>query len=164
MEGRIRMNTGGRAVNRIEKRAIEAQAIAPLIRAVAERIGWDDALEILTTVNRHEALERGRDSRELEANEVIGALAEEVEGWGDGDVLEKDVVELTPMTYFFDVTRCPYHEKYLELGLEALGVALSCCRDEPHARGFDSRLRLMRTKTLMEGADCCDFRYRLSAD
>ncbi|MCP4899587.1 MAG: L-2-amino-thiazoline-4-carboxylic acid hydrolase, partial [bacterium] len=41
------------------------------------------------------------------------------------------------------------------------GVGFSCCRDEPHARGFNPRLRLERTKTLMEGADHCDFRYSL---
>ncbi|MCP4214504.1 MAG: L-2-amino-thiazoline-4-carboxylic acid hydrolase [bacterium] len=45
--------------------------------------------------------------------------------------------------------------------MEELGVQFSCCRDEPHARGFNSQLKLVRTKTLMEGDDCCDFRYYL---
>jgi hypothetical protein len=34
-------------------------------------------------------------------------------------------------------------------------------RDE--ARGFNPQLKLVRTKTIMEGADHCDFRYYLRA-
>jgi hypothetical protein len=39
-------------LNRIEKRAIEALAIVPIIRAVTQRIGMDSALAILREVNR----------------------------------------------------------------------------------------------------------------
>ena len=151
-------------LSRIEKRAIEALAIAPVIRAVAKRIGKDEALEMLKEVNQREAFERGQNSMRAEGRSVMDELVSEVAGWGEGGVLEMEVLEQTPTTYFFNVTRCPYHEKYRELGLEEYGIALSCCRDEPHARGLDPRLRLVRTKTLMEGADCCDFRYHLLGD
>lgn len=72
-----------------------------------------------------------------------------------------DILEQTQTTFFFNVTRCPYHERYRELGLEAYGVALSCCRDAPFARGFHPDLRLDRTVTIMQGHDHCDFRYSL---
>ena len=70
---RMKNHTGDKELNRIERRAIEALAIAPVIKAVAQRLG----------------------------------------------------------------------------------------RDEPFARGFNPQLRLERTKTIMEGADHCDFRYYL---
>ena len=41
---------------------------------------------------------------------------------------------------------------------------MSCCRDEPYSRGFNPDLRLTRTRTIMEGAADCDFRYRLIDD
>ena len=44
-----------RELSRIEKRAIEALAIAPVIRAVARRIGKDESLAILREVNQQEA-------------------------------------------------------------------------------------------------------------
>ena len=56
-----------------------------------------------------------------------------------------------------------YYEKYNELGLAEYGVGLSCCRDEPFARGFNPNLKLVRTQTIMEGAEHCDFRYYLKA-
>lgn len=154
-------NTADKELNRIEKRAIEALAIAPLIRAVSERIGRDEALTILEEVNQREALQRGRNTAEKMGQNGIAELVDEVAGWGRGGVWEMDVLEQTLTTYFFNVTRCPYYEKYRELGLEEFGVGFSCCRDEPFARGFNPNLRLVRTKTLMEGAEHCDFRYYL---
>jgi hypothetical protein len=149
-------------LNRIEKRAIEALAITPVIRAVAQRIGMDSTLAILREVNRQEAFQRGQNMRKSDGQNGIDELVDDVATWGDGGVWEMDVLERTPTTYFFNVTRCPYYEKYRELGVEEFGVEFSCCRDEPFARGLNPHLVLMRTKTLMEGADHCDFQYYLN--
>ena len=156
----MKNHVGDKELNRIEKRAIEALAIAPVIKAVAQRIGRNEALAILQEVNQQEAFQRGRVMAEMERN-GIEELVDEVAGWGRGVLWEMEVFEQTPTTYFFNVTRCPYYEKYKELGLEEFGVGFSCCRDEPFARGFNPKLRLDRTKTIMEGADYCDFRYYL---
>lgn len=154
-------HSGNKELNRIEKRTIEALAIAPIIKAVAQRIGWHEALAILQEVNQHEAFQRGKGLAEETKRNGIEELADEVAGWGRGVIMEMDVLEQTPSTYFFNVTRCPYYDKYKELGIEEFGVAFSCCRDEPFARGFNPQLRLERTKTIMEGAEYCDFRYYL---
>ncbi len=150
-----------RELNRIERRVIEAQAIAPLMRALAHKIGTDEARALLRGVSEQEAFERGQGAFEARGRHGIQALVDEVAGWGEGGALEMEVIEQTSSTFFFNVTRCPYYQKYKELGLEEFGVELSCCRDEPHARGFHPQLRLVRTKTIMEGADICDFRYAL---
>jgi hypothetical protein len=151
-----------KALNRIEKRAIEALAVAPVIRAVAQRIGMDSALAILLEVNRQEAFQRGQSMRKSDGQNGVDELVDEVATWGEGGVWEMEVLEQTTTTYNFNVIRCPYYEKYRELGLEEFGVAFSCCRDEPFARGFNPRMKLMRTKTIMEGADHCDFQYYLN--
>lgn len=148
-------------ISRLERRAIEAQAVAPVIGAIERRIGREDALALLTEINRREAFERGMAVAEASGRNGIDELVEDVGGWGAGGSMEMEVLERTPTSYFFNVTRCPYFEKYRELGLEHLGVALSCCRDEPFAKGFNPRLRLDRTQTIMEGAEHCDFRYHL---
>ena len=157
----MKNHIGDKELNRIEKRAIEALAIAPVIRAVSQRIGRDEALAILQEVNQQEAFQRGRSMAEEMEQNGIEELVDDVAGWGRGGVWEMEVFEQTPRTYFFNVTRCPYYEEYKELGLEEFGVGFSCCRDEPFARGFNPQLRLERTKTIMEGADHCDFRYYL---
>lgn len=151
----------GDRLTRIEKRTIEALAVAPVIRAISTRIGRDEALALLMAVNREEAFRRGRATAAERGRNGIADLAEDVAGWGRGGPWEMEVLEQTSKTFFFDVTRCPYCERYRELGLADLGVGLSCCRDEPFARGFNPRLRLVRARTLMEGAERCDFRYYL---
>jgi hypothetical protein len=59
----------------------------------------------------------------------------------------------------FDVTRCGYAEFYKDLGLAELGRLFHCSRDFAMLEGFDPRLALKRTQTIMEGASHCDFRY-----
>lgn len=158
----MKKHAGNEELNRIEKRAVEALAIVPVIKAVARRIGRDEALAILKEVNEQEAFQRGQNMRKAEKQNGIAELADEVATWGEGGIWEMDVLEQTPTTYFFNVFGCPYYEKYRELGLDEFGVELSCCRDEPFARGFNPRLKLVRTQTIMEGADYCDFRYYLT--
>jgi len=149
------------AISRIERRAIEARAVAPVIKAIERRIGREEALALLTEVNQQEAFDRGRVLAEEYGRNGIDELVKDVAGWGAGGAMEMEILERTPTTFFFNVTRCPYLETYRELGLEELGVAFSCCRDEPFARGFNPRLRLDRTQNIMEGSDHCDFRYHL---
>ncbi len=146
---------------RIEKRAIEAAAIAPVIEALALEIGKEKALAILQDINRREAFLRGESIRKERGSTSIADLVADVATWGKGATLEMEVLEQTANTYHFNITRCPYYEKYRELGLLEYGVALSCCRDEPFARGFHPQLRLERSQTIMEGAGYCDFRYTL---
>ena len=48
-------------MNRIEKRAIEALAIAPVMREVSKKLGNEEALAILRDINQKEAFQRGRE-------------------------------------------------------------------------------------------------------
>jgi hypothetical protein len=40
-----------------------------------------------------------------------------------------------------------------------IGYFLSCYADFASAEMFDPKLRMIRTKTLMQGDDCCNNRY-----
>ncbi len=151
--------TENNEIGRIAKRAIEARAVAPVIEALAKRIGHEEALKILAEVNEREAFLRGKAIRDTLGHPGIAELAEDVATWGKGGEMEIEILEQTATTFSFNVTRCPYYEKYKELGLLKYGVAFSCCRDLPFAQGFHPQLHLERSQTIMEGADYCDFRY-----
>ena len=49
------------------------------------------------------------------------------------------------------------------MGLGGLGDILSCDRDGAFCEGYDPRIELTRTQTIMGGASHCDFRYRAEA-
>ena len=149
-------------LNRLEKRAIEALAVAPVIRAVAQRMGKAGGPGNLNAGQSTGSLS-ARSGAERNAWDRPGSR-NWCKRWPDGGRAAYGRWRCSnkrPHTYSFNVTRCPYYEKYRELGLDEYGTALSCCRDEPFARGFHHRLSLARTQTIMEGAAYCDFRYSL---
>jgi hypothetical protein len=76
-----------------------------------------------------------------------------------GGALEVEVRESTPVQLRLKVTRCRYAEMYREMGIEELGCVLSCSRDEPLVRGFDDRITLRRSHTLLEGSEACELEY-----
>jgi hypothetical protein len=82
--------------------------------------------------------------------------------WTAEDALHIEVVKSTDSEFHFNVTRCRYAEMYRAMGLGELGAMLSCNRDGAFCEGYDPRLKLERTQTLMGGASHCDFRYRWS--
>ena len=83
--------------------------------------------------------------------------------WTAEDALRTETVKSTPTEFHFNVTRCRYAEMYRAMGLAELGAVLSCNRDGAFCEGYDPRLKLERTQTLMGGATHCDFRYRWEA-
>jgi hypothetical protein len=79
--------------------------------------------------------------------------------WTAEDALRTEVLRSTPDAYDFNVTRCRYAEMYRDMGLADLGAILSCNRDGSFCEGYDPKLKLTRTQTIMGGATHCDFRY-----
>ena len=79
--------------------------------------------------------------------------------WTAEDALRIEVVKSTDSEFDFNVTRCRYAEMYKAMGLGEIGHLLSCQRDGTFCEGYDERLKLTRTQTIMQGASHCDFRY-----
>jgi hypothetical protein len=78
--------------------------------------------------------------------------------WAEEDALVYEILEQTDQRLSFNVTRCRYAEMYERLGLKEFGYCLSCNRDESLINGFNPRMELVRTQTIMQGAKICDFR------
>lgn len=58
-------------------------------------------------------------------------------------------------------TYCPIAETYKEIKREEYGFLLNCSEDPSIVEGFNPDIEFQRTKTLMEGDDCCDHRYTM---
>ena len=57
-----------------------------------------------------------------------------------------------------DVKRCPLYDKAKELGTPE-AVQMICCMDKEYMTGFRG-IDYIRTKSVAEGDDCCDYRLR----
>jgi hypothetical protein len=61
-------------------------------------------------------------------------------------------------------TACPFATMSIENGMKEVGFSKYCMSDYGIVKGFNPKIVFTRTKTLMEGQECCDHRYRLEAD
>ena len=145
----------------IELRRIEANIIKPIYEEMVQELGEESARRILGQAIRRNAIEQGRSLAEKSAEPPgIAAFAGLLERWKANDALRMDTLEQSDERLDFNVTRCRYAEMYREMGLAELGHLLSCNRDGALCEGYDRRLELTRTQTIMGGAPHCDFRYQ----
>lgn len=144
----------------LQRREIEARIVGPLVRAVAEELGEARTLELVRRVVADLARQSGADLAARLGEATLTAFASCLDRWKEGGALEIDLLEQSPDRLSFNVTRCRYAELYRALGLADLGSSLSCQRDFSLVEGFNPDLRLERTRTIMEGASHCDFRFR----
>ena len=144
------------------RRETEARILAPLIDALAEAFGKDDVLPVVKSTIVKIAREQGKElSRQMGGNS-LKHFVESLKYWTMDDALEIDVIEESESVLSFNVRRCRYAELYESLGIRELGTTFSCTRDFALIEGFNSDVRLTRSRTIMEGAPHCDFRYRLT--
>ena len=148
------------AVGVLTRREIEARILAPVVEALGRRFGRDEVVAIVRDTVTAIAREQGRAMAESEGDESLAAFAGTLEPWTRDGALEMTVHEQTAERLSFDVTRCRYAEMYRALGIPELGALLSCNRDAALIEGFNPSVTLTRTQTIMQGAACCDFRYR----
>jgi L-2-amino-thiazoline-4-carboxylic acid hydrolase len=145
----------------IERRRIEAEMLKLVHEELTSRLGAETAKEILTKVIRGSAIEQGKRfvSAEPGGTTTMASFVKLYDLWTMNGALEISVQRQDERHFDFNVTRCKYAEMYREMGLGELGRILSCNRDGTFCQGYDPKIRLERTQTIMEGAGCCDFRY-----
>ncbi|MGO9116540.1 MAG: L-2-amino-thiazoline-4-carboxylic acid hydrolase [Desulfomonilaceae bacterium] len=145
----------------LTRREIEARIIGPLITAFTDEIGQDRTLAIVRTVIESLALESGVQLAKRMGGNSIACFVKGFSAFRQGGAYEMEELELSETRYEFNITRCRYAEMYKELGMADLGFILSCSRDFELVSGFNAKMTLRRTKTIMEGYDHCDFRIAM---
>jgi len=146
------------------RREIEARITVPIIKAFIKEFGTEQVFRIIETVIKELAQESGIQLARLMDGDTIKDFANGLELWKRENALKIEVVEETDRTYFFNVTNCKYAEMYREAGLLEFGGVLSCCRDYEMIKGFNPKMKLTRTQTIMEGEKLCDFRIKMEKE
>jgi hypothetical protein len=146
-------------ISTLERREIQAPVMAALLAGFIAEVGYERAMAVASAAIQADALKTGKAMAEKYGSNTMEDFLRLIrEGWADEGALELTVLEQTGRTLSFDVTRCRYAEMYDRLGLKEFGFCLSCNRDASLIKGFNPRLKLIRTQTIMQGAKSCDFR------
>jgi predicted ArsR family transcriptional regulator len=141
----------------ILRREIEARMAAPFLRAFAEEFGEEKTHEIAARVIGELASQAGADMAEMVEENSLEQFMEHILPIFQCGMQEIEVKEASNDRVRMDVVKCPYVDMYRRIGLADMGVLLSCYRDPYLFTGYNPDFRFTRTKTIMEGGDCCDF-------
>lgn len=144
----------------LARRRIEAAIIAPIYDGMVEEIGEERAQAVLDKAITKAAIAAGKAfADKIEGGTSLKTFQELQVLWTQDNALEIEVLTATETQFDYNVLRCRYAESYREMGLGRIGHLLSCNRDGVFCLGYDPRIKLERSQTLMQGADHCDFRY-----
>lgn len=146
----------------LARRRIEAEIIKPIYEILKRDFGIERAQAVIAEAVREAAVESGRQfaSQEPGGTSIASFIALQPL-WEKDDAVTVEVLRADDAHYDYDVKRCRYAEMYHEMGLGEIGHLLSCARDSVFIAGYDPRVRLERTTTIMQGGARCDFRYRI---
>ncbi|MGB3903943.1 MAG: L-2-amino-thiazoline-4-carboxylic acid hydrolase [Anaerolineae bacterium] len=70
-----------------------------------------------------------------------------------------EVIEESDRVYEIEVTECLWANTFQDRNATDIGYATICYSDLSEARAYHSKLKLERTKTIMQGHGCCNHRW-----
>jgi len=143
------------------QRRIEAKILKQVYETLIESQGPEVARKTIADSVRKASIEQAGEMAEGVETSMLSFI-ELMKLWTKGGALETTVLDANEQEYNFDVTRCRYSEMYKDMGLGDIGHLLSCQRDGTFCEGYDSRIKMTRDQTIMQGAPTCTFRFKLT--
>ncbi|TAJ32597.1 MAG: 2-amino-thiazoline-4-carboxylic acid hydrolase [Reyranella sp.] len=144
----------------LEKRKIEAEILKEVYETLKASHGEAVAKKTVEESVRRSAIEQARTfAASVPGGTSLKSFQDIQHLWTKGGSLEIEVKEQSDTTFSFNVVRCRYAETYKEMGMGEIGHLLSCNRDGAFCEGYDPKLKLERTQTIMQGASHCNFKY-----
>lgn len=148
-------------VSVLQQAKIQAQVIIPLVKALQAELGEARANALVRSALGETYRRYGEEFwRTKEETNLGNAMTSAFSSYAAEDALHYRVIEQSPDAYAIDVTGCRYADFYKALGEPELGFLLICSADFDTAEGFGPDIKLSRTRTIMQGAAHCDFRYK----
>jgi hypothetical protein len=138
-----------------------AQNLIPIMKLLAEDIGHDKLVATLQAALSRAAAEQMKKMAPPPPKNTLSAylgLTDDTDYFWS-HVLEKNWTEKKETAAEIRVTRCLWAETFRAAGAADIGYAAICHGDFAAASAFNPKIRLFRTKTLMQGHDCCNHRW-----
>jgi len=141
------------------RREMEAAVAGPLIKAFVQEFGQAKTAKIVERVIQSLARKSGSQLAMVIGGNNIEYLAKAFQLLSQDNILEQEIIEQNSTKLYINCTKCRFVDMYDELDMPELGYLLSCNRDFAMTEGFNPKIKLTRTQTIMEGANYCDFRF-----
>jgi len=133
----------------------------PIIKNLAKELKEDSFMEILKRAAYEAALQEGQNEAKDRPNNDFANFT----AWARDSInfwkhfLTLDIVEDTDKAFEIKVTECLYAKTFRENDAGDIGYVTICHPDYAFCQGFNPKIKMIRTKTLMQGDDCCNHRW-----
>jgi predicted hydrocarbon binding protein len=135
---------------------IQANVLIPVVKALEAELGAERAHAIVGDAIAKSYAEF-RASRTTDRNTHPGEGA----GGAPEFPIESETIEHTATAYGFDVHGCAFADWFRSIGEPGIGALMTCGVDFAVEKTLRPDWEFRRTQTRMQGADHCDFRWRL---
>lgn len=137
------------------------QQNAAIFKIMAEKIGKDKFIKLLKEASSEKvAKEAEQMAKSLPKNDLaafVTPMTKQDYFWKHA--LTFDIIENTETAFEVNITECLWAKTFKEANAADIGYAMICHSDFAMAPAFNPKLKLIRSKTLMQGHDCCNHRY-----
>jgi len=138
------------------------KGILMIVRELEKLLGKEEAHKLVEEVRTREKVQ---ESKELVREHPITCFkdflklfeGEMSSAWAHANIDEPAVY--TENSRSVNTVGCLYADTWRSWGAEDIGYAYCCAVDFEYIKALHPNLRLERTKTLMQGDDCCDFKF-----
>jgi predicted ArsR family transcriptional regulator len=136
-----------------------------ILKGLEKRIGKEQLLKMLKEDSEKSAEEHGRRmASQFPANDLasFSMIMKKPDHFWE-HVLSLDILEDRDTVFEVKVRECLWAKTFKKFKGENFGYPLICHGDFAMARGFNPRMKLQRTHTLMQGHGFCNHRWSVRA-
>ena len=135
------------------------ESYIPIMQSLANVIGKDEFIEMLKRASSEIGAESGRDmAKSMQKNDLTAYASNLKANELYKHILTYEIVEETDKAVQLKITECLWAKTFREAKASDIGFAAQCYRDYAWTSAFNPKMRFIRTKTLMQGHDCCNNR------
>lgn len=143
-----------------EVSGLMVRGMAPVIRAMRGDMGDEETIRILNISSERFGRETGERQLQTVPDASFENFTAVFRGMLSGNNLTGKVVEDTESVFALEITECIWPEVFGAEGLDGeIGHAAICNMDYSWPPAFNPAFKMERSKTLMQGHDCCNHRY-----
>jgi len=136
-----------------------------MLRGLEKRIGHDELIDMLKADSEKRGALNGRQmAKSFPKNDLAAfSLIMKKPDYFWKHVLTFDIIEDTLTVFEIKVRECLWAKTFRKFKAGDFGYTLICHGDFSMAGGFNPRMKMHRSKTLMQGQDYCNHRWVMKA-
>ncbi len=134
----------------------------PMLKSLCDELGKEKLLPTLQAIASRNAADVVRKGAPPPPKNTLAALVSFDDPYFWEHVLTMTFVEKSEKAAEIRVTECLWAKTFREAGAADIGYATVCHPDFASATAFNPKIRMTRTKTLMQGDEYCNHRWTMA--